>query len=370
MNSTNKPWTMTSKHPSEMDDAAKQKLAEMEAQLTKWNVDPKLANFFSQLKKDSIVACGNCGLNEAELGDSRKLKRCVRCKTIGYCSESCQKADWQSKHRQICCVPTLSNEAQAAHDAAMKNLCDTFTQQLNSGKGQDKEQPTTKNGPKMEDKKSDMKMIPAIQIQDATHPRTEVNPELLRMYRIDNSICKFIVMQTSVCRSYPRWANIGLTPEVKPFKLALGIIVDRRKPNDKIIWILDPTNAHFHEDPAIPWESKIFLDVGMEVMANVGYMIKCECPLQNCTCGDDWRIDFVRCKELPLQDCGYPEIVDIRYPRHAATSLAYHFKQFVNEDTFLEGQKEAGQTYFTTLQEISSPDLHRAERLCGYTVLV
>ncbi|OXA48951.1 uncharacterized protein LOC118436905 [Folsomia candida] len=338
MNPPNKQWTIESLHPSQMADEDKEKLADMEGQFSKWDVDPKWANLLSQFKKDSIVSCGNCGLNETELGGGVKLKRCSRCKLIGYCSASCQREDWESKHRQTCCVPRLSGEAQVQYDAALNNLCQTFGQQLDSRKGK---QP--QNAP-------ETKIMHAIQIQDATHPRSTVNPDLLRMHRLKDPTWKVICLTITVCRSYPRWVNIGLTPEVKPYTLPLAILLERRNPDAKVIWILDPTNAHFHEDPTIPWKSKIFVDVGEELMANVGYMTTCVCSSgkgQTCTCAEGWRIDFIRCKELPLHKCSYPAIVDLEYPKDAGTSLIYHFKQFLNNEGFLEGQKEAVQTYFT-----------------------
>lgn len=44
MNPPNKQWTIESLHPSQMADEDKEKLADMEGQFSKWDVDPKWAN--------------------------------------------------------------------------------------------------------------------------------------------------------------------------------------------------------------------------------------------------------------------------------------------------------------------------------------
>ncbi|OXA62048.1 protein CBFA2T1 [Folsomia candida] len=125
-----KPWTVVVKHPSEMDEFAKKKLGQMQAQYSKWDSDPKSAEFFNQFRLCSIVICGNCNLDESQLG-GEKLKRCSRCKSIGYCSPACQKAHWP-KHRQTCGVPLLSKEDQAKHNDMMMNVGKELAKQLDS----------------------------------------------------------------------------------------------------------------------------------------------------------------------------------------------------------------------------------------------
>lgn len=46
-----KPWTVVVKHPSEMDEFAKKKLGQMQAQYSKWDSDPKSAEFFKYVYK-------------------------------------------------------------------------------------------------------------------------------------------------------------------------------------------------------------------------------------------------------------------------------------------------------------------------------
>ncbi|KAK5995703.1 hypothetical protein PT974_04120 [Cladobotryum mycophilum] len=48
----------------------------------------------------NVPRCRKCGKKEDEDGGV-KLKRCMRCKKIKYCSAECQKADWK-KHRMEC----------------------------------------------------------------------------------------------------------------------------------------------------------------------------------------------------------------------------------------------------------------------------
>lgn len=125
--------------------------------------------------------------------------------------------------------------------------------------------------------------------------------------------------------------------------------MDRRKPEAKRIWIMDATNAHFHEDTStIPWKSRIFVDVGLQLRRNIGYLVKCECPSTKggCKCGDDWTIEFIRCKDLIIPNLPYPQIVDEVFAGVANTSFVYHFKKFVNDELILEGQEDADPTYF------------------------
>ena len=41
--------------------------------------------------------CTNC-----QKKFNRKLSLCSRCKTVSYCSPSCQKEDWKKSHRHVC----------------------------------------------------------------------------------------------------------------------------------------------------------------------------------------------------------------------------------------------------------------------------
>ena len=45
-------------------------------------------------------SCANCFISEDDM-DNVNLKQCAGCRTVKYCSRSCQKADWK-EHRNIC----------------------------------------------------------------------------------------------------------------------------------------------------------------------------------------------------------------------------------------------------------------------------
>ncbi|KAL2163281.1 hypothetical protein VTH06DRAFT_5337 [Thermothelomyces fergusii] len=65
-------------------------------------VDPGLAREVAEEmtgRKLAAKRCRNCGKTEAEEGV--KLKKCLRCLEVLYCSAQCQKRDW-AKHRMEC----------------------------------------------------------------------------------------------------------------------------------------------------------------------------------------------------------------------------------------------------------------------------
>ncbi|OXA63673.1 uncharacterized protein LOC110854147 [Folsomia candida] len=152
-----------------------------------------------------------------------------------------------------------------------------------------------------------------IQMADATHPKTRVNPHFLRVEREENRKWSAILIKTQVCRSYPRWANVGLVPAVQPFTIYLGVVLDRCNPANRRVIIIDPTNAHFYEDAAtIPPESRIFADVGEEIVKNIRHAVRCKCAsVSECTCGDGWTVEFLRCKEFKKKEnVSYMTMVD------------------------------------------------------------
>lgn len=51
----------------------------------------------------SIQVCGLCGKHMSE-----GYKKCKRCKNVFYCSQSCQKRDWQYGHKGVCIQFPLS----------------------------------------------------------------------------------------------------------------------------------------------------------------------------------------------------------------------------------------------------------------------
>ncbi|TRM55549.1 hypothetical protein BD626DRAFT_525166 [Schizophyllum amplum] len=50
-------------------------------------------------KKDRKTICGRCGKDKLA---GTKLQTCSRCKSINYCSESCQREHWQDGHKEEC----------------------------------------------------------------------------------------------------------------------------------------------------------------------------------------------------------------------------------------------------------------------------
>lgn len=63
-----------------------------------------IASFFCvETRKINVYGrCGRRGCTESKL-TGKKLKRCTRCLTMPYCSEACQKEDWEA-HRGICTI--------------------------------------------------------------------------------------------------------------------------------------------------------------------------------------------------------------------------------------------------------------------------
>ena len=45
------------------------------------------------------LICANCGLNESH---ETKLQTCSMCKSIHYCSKTCQRSHWEADHRKEC----------------------------------------------------------------------------------------------------------------------------------------------------------------------------------------------------------------------------------------------------------------------------
>ncbi|KAL2016797.1 hypothetical protein VTK56DRAFT_2966 [Thermocarpiscus australiensis] len=76
-------------------------------------VDPGLAKSLAEAAaaggegKASLKACRNCGKTEEMEGV--KLKKCLRCLEVVYCSSECQKKDWK-KHRMECEEADVYNE--------------------------------------------------------------------------------------------------------------------------------------------------------------------------------------------------------------------------------------------------------------------
>ena len=80
-----------------------------------------------EVLKPTIVtghACAACG------GTSDTLKKCSGCKSISYCSKSCQQSDW-SKHKTSCQSPspqsdkpgTSSQDAEMRKEAVVEPKC-------------------------------------------------------------------------------------------------------------------------------------------------------------------------------------------------------------------------------------------------------
>lgn len=68
-------------------------------------VGRNMANVFDSYKamltqENTTSVCGWC-FREGDTGDVGKIKRCTRCKTIGYCSPTCQKDHWPM-HKKAC----------------------------------------------------------------------------------------------------------------------------------------------------------------------------------------------------------------------------------------------------------------------------
>ncbi|OEU15488.1 hypothetical protein FRACYDRAFT_218313 [Fragilariopsis cylindrus CCMP1102] len=57
-------------------------------------------------------SCANCFISEDDM-DNVNLKQCSGCKTVKYCSRSCQKDDWK-EHRHICNAVVAAVAAAAA----------------------------------------------------------------------------------------------------------------------------------------------------------------------------------------------------------------------------------------------------------------
>lgn len=68
---------------------------------TKNEYDPQFALVPIVLRKlgDNPTHCSHCG--KGAYDGKTSIKRCAKCKEIGYCSQECQAADWQS-HKQTC----------------------------------------------------------------------------------------------------------------------------------------------------------------------------------------------------------------------------------------------------------------------------
>ncbi|OXA64766.1 uncharacterized protein LOC110853402 [Folsomia candida] len=192
-----------------------------------------------------------------------------------------------------------------------------------------------------------------IQMADATHPTTRVNPHFLRIERVQNPKWSALLIKTQVCRSYPRWANVGLVPTVKPFTIYLGVLLDRTNPANKRVLIIDTTNAHFYEDAAtIPPESRIFADVGEEIVKNIRYAVRCKCAsVAGCTCGDGWTVEFLRCKEFrKREDVPYMAMVDELASGGWLNTVFYHYiSEFMKGATITSFGKEdkTQPTYWT-----------------------
>lgn len=52
-------------------------------------------------REKEVARCKSCGKKEGDLEGEGKLRRCVRCRGVFYCSGECQKKDWK-KHRFEC----------------------------------------------------------------------------------------------------------------------------------------------------------------------------------------------------------------------------------------------------------------------------
>lgn len=52
-------------------------------------------------REKEVARCKSCGKKEGDLEEGQKLKRCLRCRNVLYCSGACQKKDWK-KHRFEC----------------------------------------------------------------------------------------------------------------------------------------------------------------------------------------------------------------------------------------------------------------------------
>jgi hypothetical protein len=63
-------------------------------------IAPDLAKAMAEELAGKVVVpkCRNCGRAESE---EVKLKKCMRCLAVMYCSAECQKKDWK-KHRMEC----------------------------------------------------------------------------------------------------------------------------------------------------------------------------------------------------------------------------------------------------------------------------
>lgn len=71
----------------------------------------------------ATTSCANCNTATTE---SRPLKLCGACKTVGYCDRACQKANW--KVHKPACHPSKNQKAK--EQAAQKEIEDTLEESL------------------------------------------------------------------------------------------------------------------------------------------------------------------------------------------------------------------------------------------------
>ena len=61
----------------------------------------KINQVLSMVSKHGLKYCKKCGLGMETPGSSIKFLYCGGCRGICYCSQECQKADWDD-HRLVC----------------------------------------------------------------------------------------------------------------------------------------------------------------------------------------------------------------------------------------------------------------------------
>jgi hypothetical protein len=90
-----------------------------------------------------------------------------------------------------------------------------------------------------------------------------------------------------------------------PYSFPLTIIADRRMDGKFILWVVDPTNAHFYEKSYLDHdklqENGIWLDVLDEVKRKLHYAMRCSLfmDIDHCSCSQTWSVFFYRMKEIP-----------------------------------------------------------------------